>query len=117
MPIGVSTSNVVPFEFSTAPTFICGTPINFTLTVTTNQGVFVLNFTKQTCEAPPVTVSGTIVPGDLQQNLRVNRNGVPSTCANKVFPGTAAGVTGTRSYDQYSFTNNSNGTACLSIAH
>jgi len=116
IPIGVSTSNVVPFEFSTAPTFICGTPINFTLTVTTNQGVFVLNFTKQTCEAPPVTVTGTIVPGDLQQNLRVNRNGVPSTCANKVFPGTAAGVTGTRSYDQYSFTNNSNGTACLSIA-
>jgi hypothetical protein len=115
LPIAGNVSNTVPFEFSTSPAFVCGTTINFTLTLTTNQGVFVLNFTKPTCQLPPVTVTGTIVPGDAQQNLRVFRDGVPNSCGGpNAFPGTTGA--GTRSYDQYSFTNPGNVTACVSVA-
>ena len=116
LPIGGSAGNTVPFEFSTSPSFVCGTTINFVLTITTNQGVFVLNFSKPTCAAPPVTVSGNIALTDPTQTGRLNRFAPPSVCGvAKANPGLFA-ATGARHYDTYSFTNSGNGPACVTVS-
>jgi Carboxypeptidase regulatory-like domain len=115
LPIGGNGANTVPFEVSTAPDFVCGTTIDFTLTVTTDQGVFALNFTKPSCTAPAVNLSGSIAAGDTTMTGRIVRNGVASTCAApKAYPGTQDAAAGRR-YDSYSFTNTSNGTACVTV--
>jgi hypothetical protein len=115
LPIGGNGTNTVPFAFSTSPSFICGTVINFTLTVTTSQGVFALNFSKPTCTAPNVNLSGAIGAGDPTQTGRLFRSGIGRTCA-------APGPTPTlvdsvaRRYDAYTFTNSSNATACITVS-
>jgi hypothetical protein len=115
MPHGTGASNTVPFEFSTSPTFVCGTPINFTLTITTAQGVFVTNFSKPTCVVPPSNFTGSIAAGDTTMTGRIVRNGVASTCAvPKAYPGTQD-LLANRRYDSYTFTNTSNVTACVTV--
>jgi len=115
VPHGTGASNTVPFEFSTSPTFVCGTPINFTLTITTAQGVFVTNFSKPTCVVPPSNFTGTIAAGDTTMTGRIVRNGVASTCAvPKVYPGTQD-LLPNRRYDSYTFTNTGNVTACVTV--
>ncbi len=115
VPHGTGGSNTVPFEFSTSAAFVCGTPINFTLTLTTAQGVFVTNFSKPTCVVPPSNFTGTIAAGDTTQTGRIVRNGVASSCAvPKVYPGTQD-LLANRRYDSYTFTNTSNATACITV--
>lgn len=115
IPIGGNATNTVPFEISTSPGFVCGTTINFTLTVTTDQGVSMINFTKPTCTAPPVTVSGSIVLSDPVQTGRVNRFSPASSCGvAKPNPGLFSAI-GARHFDSYSFTNTSNGAACVTF--
>lgn len=115
MPLGGSATNIVPFAFSTSAAFVCGTQINFTLTLTTDQGVFVQNFVKQTCTASNANFSGTIAAGDTTMTGRIVRNGVASSCAvPKVFPGTQD-LLPNRRYDAYTFTNSGNATACVTV--
>lgn len=112
---GTSSNNTVPFEFSTSPGFVCGTPINFTLTVTTAQGVFVTNFSKPTCNTPPSVFAGSIAAGDTTQTGRIVRNGVTTVCGvAKAYPGTQD-LLPNRRYDSYTFTNTSNATACITV--
>jgi hypothetical protein len=112
---GAHSTNTVPFEFSTAPPFVCGTVINFTLTVTTDQGVSVINFSKPTCNTPPVPFSGSIAAGDTTMTGRIGRNGVVSSCAfPKNYPGTQD-LLANRRYDAYSFTNSGNATTCVTV--
>jgi len=114
IPIGGNATNMVPFEFSTSPTFVCGTMINFTLTVTTAQGVFVLNFSKPTCGSAPINLSGSIGAGDPTQTGRLFRNGVASSCAvPKATPTLVDSVA--RRYDAYSFTNTTTSTTCVTV--
>ncbi|MBI1761534.1 MAG: hypothetical protein HYR56_08885 [Acidobacteria bacterium] len=50
--INAGANGTAGFQVSTAPTFICGTTINFTLTVNYTGGSTVLNFTVATTPAP-----------------------------------------------------------------
>ena len=83
MDHGSGATNLVPFQFSTSPAFACGTMIDFTLTLTTDQGLFVINFSKPTCDAPPVNFSGSIGAGDTTMTGRIVRNGVASSCESR----------------------------------
>jgi Secretion system C-terminal sorting domain/HYR domain len=59
--------------------------------------------------------NGSLATGDLQQNGRINRFGVVSTCAApKACPGTFT-TTGARLYDAYTITNPRNVPVCATI--
>lgn len=111
-------ANTVKFAISTSAAFVAGTPINLTLTVTASTGSpSVLSFTVPTNVAPPLTVSGTIAPGDLTfTGLRITRNGIASTCGSpKACPGQATLPSGTRAYDAYTFTNAGGVATCATV--
>jgi uncharacterized repeat protein (TIGR01451 family) len=44
IPPGVTNLNLTPFKISTAPDFVCGTPVNFTLVIKCDQGSFTNTF-------------------------------------------------------------------------
>jgi hypothetical protein len=117
MPIDGTGTNTVPFSVSTAPGFVCGTTINFTLTVNFAGGTSVSNFSLPTCTEvlPDQIVNGSIDPADPKSTAgRIGRNGVVSACGiAKTCPG-ALGAGG-RSFDQYSFTNPGAQAACVTI--
>lgn len=48
IPAGASATNLVPFRISTSPEFVCGTPIEFSLTVRSDLGVSFLQFSLPT---------------------------------------------------------------------
>lgn len=110
----VNGASQVSFSVSTSAGFVCGTPINFILMVTSPLGGSVsLPFTLQTCTLAPTVIVGTLTGADLQQTARLGRNGVVSVCGtNKASPGTLG--SGNRSYDIYSFTNGPTA-ACVTI--
>ena len=104
-----SATNTLPFTIVTSSSYACGTPINFTLNVTTAQGPFTINFSMPTCT---ISFSGNIANTDPTQTGRLTRNGVASSCASpKAYPG--ANDATVRHFDQYSFTNTTASTACV----
>ena len=107
--------NTTPFRVSTSPAFVCGTTIDFTLTVKFKKGgSSVLNFSVPTCTTPPATVNGTLDDSDTVQEGRLGRNGLVSSCGTaKVCPGIFG--TGNRRYDVLTFPNGP-GAACATIA-
>jgi hypothetical protein len=110
-----SAVNAVPFLVSTDNTIVCGTTINFTLTVTFTGGTSTFSFSLPTCNLAPSVVSGALTASDLQQPVgRLGRNGVVSICGTaKACPGPLGA--GPRLYDMYTFTNGP-GPACVTIA-
>jgi hypothetical protein len=115
LAIGGSGVNTVPYNISTSSSFVCGTTINFTLTVNSTQGPFVLNFSLPTCQAPNQNISGSIAAGDPTQTGRLFRDGVATVCGTpKATPTVVDAVL--RRYDTYTFTNTSNGTACVTAS-
>jgi hypothetical protein len=54
---GATGANTTPFRFDTTAAFPPGTPIAFTLTITTDQGPFTVNFTVPTGTINPVAVN------------------------------------------------------------
>jgi hypothetical protein len=111
---GTTGTNTIPFSISTSNTFVCGTTINFTLTVSFNGGTSSFPFSLLTCQAAPITVNGALVNGtDLQQEGRLGRN-APSGCGvPKACPGIFA-PTAPRLYRTHSFTNGP-GPACVTV--
>jgi hypothetical protein len=68
------------------------------------------------CVAVGPTVNGQIAAGDPTQPNRIFRNGVPSDCTNRPFPGTNADPSPVnRRYDQYTYTNTSASPACIRV--
>jgi hypothetical protein len=116
MIVGSNGTNTVPFSVSTSPSFVCGTPIAFTLTTNFTGGTDTLNFTLPTCQCAPTTVTGSITAGDLTQTGRMGRNAVASSCCpfTKPCPGALAGDSTAHHYDIYSFTNGP-AAACVTI--
>ena len=105
--------NTTPFQVSTSPSFICGTTIDFTLTVSFAGGSSVLNFSIPTCLLPPTVVNGSLDASDPVQEGRLGRNAVVSFCGTaKVCPGIFG--TGDRHYDVLTFPNGP-GAACATI--
>jgi hypothetical protein len=116
IPLDGNGTNLVPYSVSTDPGFVCGTPIQFTLTVTFTGGSTVSNFTLATCSEtqPAATVNGSLDPADPDTTAgRLGRNGVVSTCAGKTCPG-ALGAGG-RSFDTLSFPNSGALDSCVTI--
>jgi len=106
--------NTSAFQVSTSPAFVCGSSINFTLTVSFAGGSSVLNFTIVTCQQPPSIVMGSLDASDPNQEGRLGRNAVVSGCGTaKVCPGILG--TGNRRYDVLTFPNGP-GAACATIA-
>jgi subtilase family serine protease len=58
-------SNTIPFQISTSPSFVCGTPIALSLSLTFNEGSSTLNFTNPSSSVYAITTSNgaSIVPG------------------------------------------------------
>jgi hypothetical protein len=105
--------NTPPFQVSTSPAFVCGTSINFTLTVSFAGGSSVLNFSIISCTEPPTTVNGSLDASDTVQEGRLGRNAIVSGCGTaKACPGPLG--TGNRRYDVLSFPNGP-GAACATI--
>jgi hypothetical protein len=118
LPIDGNVTNLVPYSVSTDPGFVCGTPIQFTLTVNFTGGSTVSTFTLPTCSEtqPPATVNGSLDPADPDSTQgRIGRNGVTNLCGTpKACPG-ALGAGG-RSFDQLSFVNSGPLDACATIS-
>src|SRR6266496_2847385 len=106
--------NTTPFLVSTSSSFVCGTTINFTLTVSFAGGSSVLNFTIVTCQQPPTVVNGSLDTSDPVQEGRMGRNGAVSSCGTaKACPGIFGA--GNRRYDVLSLANGP-AAACASIS-
>ncbi len=106
--------NTTPFQVSTSSSFLCGTTIDFTLTVSfAGGGSSVLNFSLPSCSVPPTVVNGTLDGSDPAQEGRLGRNGLVSGCgAVKACPGIFGA--GDRHYDVLNFPNGP-GAACATI--
>jgi hypothetical protein len=119
LAIDTSGDNATPYAFTTSPSFVCGTAIQFTLTVSSDhQATHDLHFSVPTCAGgPSITETGSLGPGDSLQDGRMGRDGNSSGCAiPKGCPGAIAGSGGTnRFYDSYTFTNPSASTACFTV--
>jgi hypothetical protein len=65
--------------------------------------------------AAPTTFTGSLTTSDSQQNLRLFRDAVPSSCGSPkaACPGTTG--SGTRAYDAYTVTNDGGVTACVKV--
>ena len=117
IPIDGNGNNLVPYSVSTDPGFVCGTPIQFTLTVTFTGGTTVSTFSIPTCNEtqPPQTVNGSLDPADPDTTAgRLFRNGVTKTCAApKACPGALG--SGGRSFDTLSFPNTGPLDSCATI--
>jgi hypothetical protein len=114
--INATGGNVTPYAFTTDAGFACGTPIDFTLNVSSDhQPPHALHFTVPTCGGgAPIPFNGSLVTGDAQQTARLARDGSPSGCAAaKGCPGTLGA--GPRLYDTFNFVNSGGATACLKI--
>ncbi len=111
---GATGINTVDYEVSVDPTFVCGTPIVFTLNVAHAGGAAEdLVLALPSCECPGVSVTGSLAPGDPTQTGRITRDGTPGTCtAPKACPGVFTAV-GARAYDAYTYTNLSGSSACV----
>ena len=69
IPAGATATNLVPFQISTAPDFICGTPVNFVLTVKTDQGSRTNSFTIYTgAPGTPLRYDSVAVPVQIPDN-------------------------------------------------
>jgi hypothetical protein len=116
LAINASGGNQTPYAAHTTPSFVCGTPIAFTLTETGSLGGSRLfNFSFPTCAGPAQPFSGTLTNTDaVATNGRLGRNAVASVCGTaKGCPGTIG--TGPKFYDTFSFANTSAITECLKI--
>jgi hypothetical protein len=125
---GSATNSATPFRFGVNSSVLCGTVIDFTLTVTFGGGPsprtmkigIPVGATPYAAlagtmgSAPPTGAGFTSTSG--QQTGRLTRNGVQSTCAGaKTNPGLGATTAGARQYDAYTFTNTAAVARCVTV--
>ena len=123
---GSATNTATPYIFGLNSSVVCGSVINFTLTVTYTGGSSpaVFNFTvpvgktigsltAATLGGAPASGTGFTSASGLQTN-RTLRNGVPSTCSvPKAAPGLSAGAN--LNYHAYTFTNSTSIAQCVTV--
>jgi len=117
LAIGGSGTSLTPYSITTAPDFVCGTPIEFELTLRDASGVTRTHrFSTPTCQGPSVTFNDSLTAADARQTSRMGRDSSASECAaGKACPGAFATATGQHLYDKYAFTNSSSSTACVTV--
>jgi hypothetical protein len=109
-------NSATPFSFSTSSAngFKCGVPIDFTLALGSDQSPSVAHFSIPTCQAASIAKSGAITASDAQQNARLGRDSNSASCAApKACPASLG--TGTRGFDAYTFSNQSDVTTCVTV--
>jgi hypothetical protein len=113
--VNASANNTTPFAFTTSPSFVCGTPIDFALNVTSDhQPAHTLHFSVPTCAGAPQTFSGSLDASDPTQTARLGRDGNASGCAApKGCPGPLGA--GPREFQLFTFPNNASATVCLKV--
>ena len=121
---GGTGNTATPFRFKLDRSFVCGSPINFTLTVNYNGTTAAKTFNFTVVTVPPVSVSTTLDTTPPPTNMdyiwsigtqtgRLARNGVVSNCAAaKAAPGLQDSTPGRR-YDAYRFTASAAG--CITV--
>ena len=115
--INASGGNATPYRAHTTPAFVCGTPIDFTLTETSAiGGVRVFGFSFPTCGGgADQSFSGVLDDTDSVATAgRLGRNAVASVC------GTAKGCPGSfdanpRFFDTFTFSNPAAVPVCLTV--
>jgi hypothetical protein len=80
-----TSANTTPFQVSTSAAFQCGTPIDFTLTISFAGGSSVVNFSLPSCATPPAVINGTLEDSDPVQEGRLGRNGSPAFNTTNTF--------------------------------
>ena len=115
LAINASGSNLTPYAAHTTSSFVCGTPIDFTLTETSALGgTRVFQFSFPTCAGAPQPFSGTLTSDDASAASRLGRNAVASVCGiAKACPG--AFDANPRFYDMISFSNTASVSECLTV--
>lgn len=108
-------TNATPFQISTLPGFVCGTPVQLELTVQSSGGSFVTAFSVPTscgtgsgfCGTCPGFVTNAITTNDLANSTRLARVfDAGGTCATPLeCPGEFTGASSTIRYDVHAFTN------------
>ena len=113
---GAFATNTTPFQVSTSPSFVCGTPVSLSLALTYAGGSSTDSFTLPTCTSCPSTqVTDGLSRSSPVQTGRLTRNGTASACnAPKSCPGYFT-TSGSYAYHAYSFTNSSSGTVCVTV--
>jgi hypothetical protein len=105
--------NTPRYKVTTSGSLVCGSPINFTLTVSSSAGTTPLPFSLPTCDTP-IVQTGAITAADPTQTVRLFRDGVVSQCGtSKACPGTSGA--GTRHYDSYTYTNTAGTSRCVTV--
>jgi uncharacterized repeat protein (TIGR01451 family) len=110
-----SATNSTPFQISTSPSFVCGTPIALSLALSYAGGSNTTVLTLPTCQCPALQTNGSLTASSPTQTGRLTRNGIASACcATKSCPGDFAN-SGAYAYQAYSFTNTSSGAVCVTV--
>lgn len=105
--------NIVPFKVSTSPSFVCGTTINFNITLAFAGGTGATAFALPSCTCQPVTFTGSLSSSDPTQSGNIRGDNNPSKCGT-LKPCFLGGF-GPRHYDLYSFTNQAPLSTCVTI--
>jgi subtilase family serine protease len=111
---GAIATNNTPFQISTSPSFVCGTPIPLSLVVSYTGGSITNTITLPTCQCPTIQTNDSLSGASPTQLYSLWPSGTNSTCSLvKSCPGEVN--VGTVAYNAYSFTNTSSSAVCVSV--
>jgi subtilase family serine protease len=108
-------TNSPPFQVSTSPAFVCGTPVSLSLALSYAGGSATNVFSLPTCQCSGLQNNGGLSASSPTQTGRLLRNGTTSTCASaKSCPGYFA-TSGNYAYQAFSFTNTTGSAVCVTV--
>jgi PKD repeat protein len=112
---GQLATNSAPFQISTSPTFVCGTPVSVSVVLSRNGLSTTNTLAWPSCLCPAFQATGGLSASSPTQLNEVADNGFPSSCsAPTACPGTYS-QEGYCPYQAYSFTNTSSEPICVSV--
>ncbi len=115
VPPNFFATNSMPFQISTSPAFVCGTPVDLSLALSYAEGSTTVTLALATCLCPGLQINGGLSASSPTQTGRLTRNGTASTCAAaKSCPGYYA-TSGSYAYNAYSFTNTGVSAVCVTV--
>ncbi len=81
LPSGAVTTNNTPFQISTSPSFVCGTPIPLSLVLSYTAGSVTNTITMPTCQCPTIQTNGSLSGASPTQSGALWPSGTNSTCS------------------------------------
>jgi len=112
---GAIVTNNTPFQISTSPSFVCGTPIPLSLVLSYTGGSVTNTITMPTCQCSTIQTNDSLSGASATQNYWLWPSGTNSTCSlPKSCPIYEVGYTPV-AYNAYSYTNSSSSAVCVSV--